>query len=137
MTQIPAGGELVHVGIDVDDERLATLAHRPMHGVALVEAGAEHDEAVEVAAEHGAGCVAGAGVAEHTKRQLVVLRKHAFRTERRRHRDRPALRDLLEARRGGVVLDPGSGKDRDVSVLAFSDERQRFACRRGAQRRAA
>jgi hypothetical protein len=78
VAEIAVGGELVHVGVDVDHQRLAALAHRPMHGVALVEAGAEHDETIELAAENGGGGMAGAGIAEHAERKVMIFGKHAL-----------------------------------------------------------
>jgi hypothetical protein len=42
--------------------------------------------------------MAGAGIAEHAEGEIVVLRKHALGTQRRRHRDRPAFGDRFEER---------------------------------------
>ena len=136
VTEIAVGGELVHVDVDMDHQRLRALAHRPMHGVALVEAGAEHEQAVELAAEDRAGGMAGAGVAEHAERQLMILREHALGAQGRRHRDRPALGQLLEARRGRVVLDAGAGQhgDADVAAVRIGEQSQRRFGLRQAQR---
>jgi len=68
VTKVGVRGQLLHVGVDVNHESLRALAHGPMHGIALVEAGAENQEAVELAAEHRGGGMAGAGVAEHSER---------------------------------------------------------------------
>jgi len=54
----------------------------PMHRVALVEAGAEHEQAIEPAAENGGRRVAAAGIAEHAERQCVVFREHALGAQR-------------------------------------------------------
>ena len=107
-----------------------------MHGVALVEAGAEHEQAVELAAEDRAGGMAGAGVAEHAERQLMILREHALGAQRRRHRDRPALGQFLEARGGVVVLDAGAGQhgDADVAAVRVGEQPQRCFGLRQAQR---
>src|SRR5262249_56479031 len=48
MAEVAVGGELLHVGVHVDHECFRTLAHGPVHGVALVEAGAAHQAAVEL-----------------------------------------------------------------------------------------
>jgi hypothetical protein len=125
VAEIAVGGELVHVGVDLDDESFGALAHRPMHGVALVEAGAEHQEAVELAAEQRAGGVPGPGVAEHAERQVMVLGKHAFGPQRGGDRQRPAFRDLLEACRGRVMLDSGAGQDGDADSVSLGIREQR------------
>jgi hypothetical protein len=64
VTQVAVGGELLHVGVHMDHESLGTFAHGPVHGVALVEAGAEDEEAVELAVEDGGGGMPAAGIAE-------------------------------------------------------------------------
>ncbi len=79
-----------------------------MHGVALVEAGAQNDKTLELAAEDGGGGVARAGIAEHAERELVIFRKHPLGAQRRRHRDRPALGHVQQPHRRGIVLDPGA-----------------------------
>src|SRR5262249_7243023 len=86
-------------------ECFRTLAHGPVHGVALVEARAEDEEAVELAAEDGCSGVPAAGIAEDAERQRVVLRKHALCAQRGRGWQRPALGDSLEARlrRGAAI----------------------------------
>ncbi len=136
LAEIAVGGELVHVGVDQDHEGLAALAQRPMHGVALVEARAEHQEAVELAAEQRAGGVAGAAVAEHAERQLMVLGEHAFGPQRGRDRQRPALRHLLESRRRRVMLDAGAGQDGNAGLAAarIREQRERRFGRLPAQR---
>src|SRR5207245_5406974 len=64
VTQVAFGGELLHVRVHVDHESLGTFAHGPVHGVALVEAGAEDEKAVDVAVEDGGGGMPGAGIAD-------------------------------------------------------------------------
>ena len=91
-----------------------------MHGVALVEAGAEHEQAFEFAAQDRSGRAARAGIAEHAKRKRVVLGEHALRPQRRGHRQRPALREFAQARRGLVVLDAGAGEHGDAHRCIFS-----------------
>ena len=118
MTQVAVGGELLHVGVHVDHESLGPFAHGPVHGVALVEAGAEHEEAVELAAEDGGGGMPGAGIAEDAERQRMVLRKHAFGAQRGRDRNGPALGDLLQARGGRIVLDAGAGENGDTALCS-------------------
>ena len=113
---------------------VGALAQRPMHGVALVEARAEHDETIEIAAEDGIGGVAGAGVAEHAERQFVILGKNAFGPQRGGDRNRPALGQHLQAGGGGVVLDAGAGEKSDTRAVAIRKLGQRRIRRRHAQR---
>src|ERR1700757_4265763 len=47
MIGLAVGWDLPHVGIDVNPPRLAVLAQRPMHGVALVETRADDQEHFE------------------------------------------------------------------------------------------
>ncbi len=108
-------GQLVHVGVDLKDDGLARpSAQGPMHGVALVEAGAEYDQHVGRIVEDGGRCVARAGIAEYAERQFMVFREHALGAQRRRNGNRPALRDRHQ--RGGrvIVLDAGAGEKGDL-----------------------
>ena len=91
---------------------------RPMHGVALVEAGAEHDQHVRRIGEDRRGRVAGPGIAEHAEGERVVLGKYALGAQRRRDRDRPSLRARFEERRRVVVLDAGAGEEHDLRPAA-------------------
>ena len=96
-----------------------------MHRVALVEARAEHNEAIEPAAENRVGGVARAGVAEHAKRQLVILGKHPLGAKRGGHGYRPAFGDVEQAHGGGIVLDPGADQEGDAPALGIGDKLQR------------
>ena len=104
-----------------------------MHRVALVEARAEHNEAIEPAAENRVGGVARAGVTEHAKRQLVILGKHPLGAKRRGHGYRPAFGDVQQAHGGGIVLDPGADQKGDAPALGIGDELQRRLRRPHAQ----
>ena len=115
--EIAMRGQFVHVGVDVDHQRLRPLAHRPVHGVALVEARTENQQAVEVAIENGVGGMARAGIAEYAEREFVVLREDALGAQRGGDRDRPALGDFPQPRGGRVVLDTGAGQDGDLPAL--------------------
>jgi hypothetical protein len=68
VTEVSVCGQLLHVRVDMNHECLRALAHGPMHGVTLIEPGAEDQEAVEFAAENGGGGMAGAGIAEYPER---------------------------------------------------------------------
>jgi hypothetical protein len=78
VAQVPVRGQLFHVGVDVDHQSPRTLAHRPMHGVSLIEAGAEDEQAIKFPAEDGSGCMAAARIAKDTERQRVIFREHAL-----------------------------------------------------------
>ncbi len=93
-------------------------AQGPVHGVALVEAGAEHDQHIQRIAEDRRRRMAGAGIAEHAEGKRVVLREYAFGAQGGRHRDRPPFGDRFEKRRGIVVLDAGAGEERDPRAAA-------------------
>src|SRR3979409_1387094 len=119
MPEVAVGGELVHVGIYMDHERLCAFAQRPVHRVALVEARAKHDETIEIAVEDGVGGMAAAGIADHAERQVMVLRKYAFGPQRGCDRNRPALGQHLQTSRGGIVLDASAGEKGDTGGLAI------------------
>src|SRR5262245_31011772 len=74
----------------------ALLRSRTVHGVALVEAGAEHEQAAELVVEDRVGGAQGGG-----------------------DRDRPALRQHFQERRGGAVLDTGAGETSNARILAL------------------
>ena len=125
MVRRAVGGERLHVGVDMDDDgpaRSAT-AQRPVHGVALVEPGAEHDQHIRRIAEDRRRRMAGAGIAEHAEREFVVLRKHALGAQRGRDRDRPPFCERLEERRGIVVLDAGAREEHDPRPAAQGVDR--------------
>ena len=94
-------GQLVHIRVDMDDCVLGggPSAQRPMHGVALVEAGAQHDQHIGRVGEDRGRRVAGARIAEDAERQLVVLREDALGAQRRCDRNGPALCDGPQRRR--------------------------------------
>ena len=63
------GGQRVHVGIDMQNCLVRSAsAQLPMHGVALIEAGAKDDQHIGGTVEDRRRCVAGAGIAEDAER---------------------------------------------------------------------
>ena len=78
MVWLAVRGDLPHVGIDVNPPRLRSLAQRPMHGVALVEAGAEDEQELKLRIEQRRGRMPGAGIAEHAERELWSSGKTPF-----------------------------------------------------------
>ena len=108
-------GQLVHIGVDMNDGVLAGVpsAQRPMHGVALVEPGAERDQHIRRLPEEGGGSVAGARITEDAERQVVILREDALGAQRRCDRNRPALGNGPQRDGRVIVLDAGAGEKRD------------------------
>ncbi len=62
--------------------REGSSAARPMHGVALIEPGAEHDQQIEIGRRGSASLACRAGIAEHAERQRMIFREHAFGPQR-------------------------------------------------------
>jgi hypothetical protein len=89
-----------------------------VHRVALVEAGAEHDETIEIAVEDGVGGVAAAGIAENAERQRVILREHALGAQRGGDGNGPAFGQHPQPGGGDIVFDTSAGEESDAVRLA-------------------
>ena len=110
---------------EIDADRRAGLKlQRPMHRVAFVQSGAEHDQEIERRVQQSHARMMRAGIAKDAERQRMVFGKDALRAQRRRDRNLPEFCELPQRRRRVGMFNARSRENCDFQ--------RRFAVRRAS-----